>query len=226
MTDGPPPVVLDVDGTLTRPEGGLDPRTIDALRNWPKTVVIATGKAFPYPVALCHFAGIPENVVAENGGVVHAAGEVAYTGDPEAARAVASEYVEAGYSLGWPPSDLVNRWRETEVAVSRDAPLAPLQALADDHGQEVVDTGYAYHVKSPEMSKGRGLELVADLLGLTLDDAVMVGDSINDVSGFERVGRSYAVANADDDALAAADVVLEEGYADGTLGLLNRLRSR
>ena len=217
------PLVLDVDGTITRPDGGLDSRAIDALRTWPETVVIATGKAFSYPIALCHFASIEENVIAENGGVVHAAGEIAYAGDPEAAWAVADEYVEAGYSLGWPKTDLVNRWRETEVAVSRESPLEPLREIAHRHGQEVVDTGYAYHIKSPEMSKGRGLELAAELLGFDPADAVAIGDSINDVSAFERVGRSYAVANADQHALAAADEVLDEGYADGTLALLTRL---
>ncbi|QCS41791.1 HAD-IIB family hydrolase [Natrinema versiforme] len=220
-----PPLVLDIDGTLTRPEGwGIDPRVFDPLREWDAPVVIATGKAFPYPVALCHFVGIPELVVAENGGVVYTGDDVFFTADREAARAVAEAYRAAGYDLGWGREDTVNRWRETEIAVNLDQPLEPLREIAADYGLEVIDTGYAYHVKDTDPTKGEGLETIADHVGIDLADCVAVGDSINDVSTFEAVGRSFAVANADERATAAADEVLEEVHADGTLAVLERVR--
>ncbi|MFC6716675.1 phosphoglycolate phosphatase [Natrialbaceae archaeon GCM10025810] len=220
-----PPLVLDVDGTLTRPDKwGLDPRVFDPLREWDAPVVIATGKAFPYPVALCHFVGIPQLVVAENGGVVYTGDDVLFTADREAARAVAREYEAAGHSLGWGSEDTVNRWRETEVAVAIDRPDGPLREIAAEHGLEVVDTGYAYHVKDPAPNKGDGVRTIAERVGFDLEEAVAVGDSENDVSTFEVVGRSYAVANADDAAKDAADEVLEGIHADGTLTLLERLR--
>ncbi len=226
-----PPIVLDIDGTLTRPAGwGIDPRLIQPLYEWDGPVVIATGKAFPYPVALCHFIAIPELVIAENGGVVYTGETVEYAGDPAAARAVAAAYRDAGYALGWGDTETVNRWRETEIAVSRDQPLAPLQAIASEHGLEVLDTGYAYHVVSPDTSKGRGLEVLLESIGpdhnAAFDpaDAVAVGDSENDVSTFDLVGRSFAVANADDAAKRAAGTVLEEAHADGTLAVLEQVK--
>ncbi|RQG89209.1 HAD-IIB family hydrolase [Natrarchaeobius halalkaliphilus] len=220
-----PPIVLDIDGTLTRPDRwGLDPRVLDPIREWDSPVVIATGKAFPYPVALCHFTGIPELVVAENGGVVYTGENVFVTADRDAARAVTDEYRAAGYSLGWPADDTVNRWRESEVAVNRDQPLEPLRAIAAEYGLEVVDTGYAYHVKEPEPNKGDGVSRLAAHVGFELGDAVAVGDSINDVSTFEVVGSSFAVSNADEDARAGADEVVEQSHADGTLAVLERVR--
>jgi len=212
-----PPLAVDIDGTLTDTESVVDPRAFDVLREWDAPVVVATGKALPYPVALCQFAGLPTNVIAENGGIafVDSADELITVGDRTAAQAVADEYQAAGYSLGWGAHDFVNRWRETEVAVSRDSPLEPLERIAADHGLEVVDTGFAYHVKSSEVSKGRALEAVAERLGLAPADFVAVGDSVNDVSTFEVSGRSYAVANADDAARSAADVVVEGRYAAG-----------
>lgn len=220
-----PPLALDVDGTMTRPEGdGLDPRIFDPLRSWPAPVVVATGKSFPYPVGLCHFLGVPERVIAETGGIVYADETLRTPGDGTAARNVAEAYREAGYSLGWQGTDTVNRWRETEIAVARSQPREPLERIAAEHGLEVVDTGYAYHVKAPDVSKGRGLATMADLLDVDPAEFVAVGDSENDVSLFERAGRSFAVANADAAAKGAATEVLEYEHANGLLAVLDRIR--
>lgn len=220
-----PPLVLDIDGTLTRPEGwGIDSRVFDPLREWDAPVVFATGKAFPYPVALCHFVGIPELVVAENGGVVYTGDDVFFTADREAARAVTEEYRAAGYDLGWGAEDTVNRWRETEIAVNIEQPIEPLREIAAAHGLEVIDTGYAYHVKDTGPNKGDGVATIADHVGIDLADCVAVGDSINDVSTFEVVGRGFAVNNADEAAKDAADEVLNGVHADATLAVLKRVR--
>mgnify|MGYP000597848656 CR=1 FL=1 len=95
----------------------------------------------------------------------------------------------------------------------------------DRDAVEVVDTGYAFHLKSPTVSKGDGLRLVCETLDLDPDAFVAIGDSENDVSTFGVAGRSYAVANADQAATAAADVVLEESFADGTMSVLDTLRA-
>ena len=221
-----PPLAADIDGTLTRPDKSIDPRVFDHLRDWEAPVVIATGKAFPYPVALCEFLGIPLYVIAENGGVVYveAADEVVYNGDPEGARAVGEAYREAGHDLGWGRVDPVNRWRETELAVARDQPLAPLERIAADHGMHVVDTGYAYHVKATDVDKASGLRSAARLLDRSPRAFVAVGDSENDAEVFDEVDRAYAVANSDDAALAAADVVTEAAFADGFLEALADIR--
>lgn len=221
-----PPLVLDIDGTMTRPDDSIDPRFFDVLPTWDAPVVLATGKSFPYPVSLCHFLRIPYNVIAENGGIVLCGEEITRNGDGEAARQVAREYEQRGYDLGWGPTDLTNQWRETEVAVARDQPLGPLEELAAEHGLEVVDTGFAYHVKSPGLEKGVGLKSVAQLLDRDPDEFVAIGDSENDVSTFGVAGKSYAVANADAKAKQAADVVLDESYSAATLMVLDDLRQR
>jgi len=223
-----PPLALDIDGTLTTPTGRIDPRAFELLPGWEAPVVFATGKAFPYPVALAHFLGREETVIAENGGVAYVDGEATTVGDPDAARAVVEAFRERGGEVGWGDGDAVNRWRETEVALSPDADEALLREVAAATGGdvEVVDTGYAYHVKSVGVSKGRALEAVADALGLDPAAFVAVGDSENDVSTFGVAGESYAVANADDAAREAANEVLDEGYMDGTVSVLAKLRER
>jgi hypothetical protein len=218
-----PPLVLDIDGTLTTADGTVDPRVFEALPAWNAPVVLATGKAFPYPVALAHFVGIDQTVIAENGGVVLAGEQVHYEGDRDRAAAVVEAFEERGGDLGWGAADTTNRWRETELAVRLTADEALLREVAGEFDMEVVDTGYAYHVKTPGVEKGDGLELVASVLDRRVEEFVAVGDSVNDVSTFGVAGRSFAVANADDHALAAADEVLDEGFMDGTLAALERV---
>jgi len=221
-----PPLALDIDGTLTTPDGRIDPRVFERLPTWDAPVVFATGKAFPYPVALATFLGLPIRVIAENGGVVHADGETSIRANPAAPEAAAEAFLERGGSLGWGTDETVNRWRETEVATAPDADESLLRSVtAATDAVEVVDTGYAFHLKSPTVSKGDGLRLVAETLDLDPEAFVAIGDSENDVSTFGVAGRSYAVANADQAATAAADVVLEESFADGTMSVLDTLRA-
>jgi len=214
-----PPLAVDIDGTLNGPTRAVDPRVFPVLRDWTAPVVLATGKAFPYPAALCEFVGLEPCVVAENGGVVFVGQTEAlvYGGDPEGASAVAEGYRERGYDLGWGDAELINRWRETEIAVSLDRPREPLDNLAAEHGLVVVDTGYAYHVKSRNVDKGTGLELAAEELGLEPANFLAIGDSENDAPVFEVAGEAVAVANADERATAAADRITEATYADGFL---------
>lgn len=214
-----PPLAVDIDGTLTDDRRVVDARAMAVLQHWPAPVVIATGKAFPYPVALCEFFGLEQTIVAENGGVVLAGrdGPVTVEGDPEAATAAVEALAERGYGLGWGEADLVNRWRETEVAASLDLPESIVREVAEAAGLVVFDTGFAYHLTSPDVSKGSGLTTMADALERSMDEFVAVGDSENDASMFRVVDRAVAVGNADVTAKDAATHVTEARYADGFL---------
>ena len=134
------------------------------------------------PGALCTFVGIPDRVIAENGGIVYVDDSLTVEGDAAAARRVAA-----------------------------------------DHDRTVVGSGYAYHVKSPDVSKATGLRRAADLLDVDPDSFVAIGDSANDTELFDAAGRSYAVVNADDDARERADTVTSRSFSDGLLEALDTL---
>ncbi|MFC6975761.1 phosphoglycolate phosphatase [Halomicroarcula sp. GCM10025709] len=219
MSSETPPLAVDIDGTLTDDQRALDPRVIPVLRHWPERVVVATGKAMPFPIALCEFLGIGRTVIAENGGVVfvEATDSLELVGDKDAADAVAAAYRDRGYDLGFGAVDLANRWRETEVVVQIDQPVAPLEALAEEHGLVVLDTGYAYHVTDPSADKGTGLDAVCAHLDREPSEFLAVGDSENDAQLFDVAGESVAVSNADATARERADRITEASYADGFL---------
>lgn len=219
MDSDAPPLVVDIDGTLTDETRALDPRVMPVLREWPERVVIATGKAMPFPIALCEFLGIERTVIAENGGVVfvEATDELRLEGDHDAAMAVGDAYRDLGHEVGFGTVDLANRWRETELVVSLDQPLAPLEDLAAAQGLVVLDTGFAYHVTDPVVDKGTGLEVVCAELDLASESFLAVGDSVNDAEMFDIAGEAVAVANADETARERADRVTEATHGDGFL---------
>lgn len=217
------PLALDIDGTITTPDGRIDPRAASILHEWNHSVVLATGMAFPYPVVLCRFLGIPEIAVAENGGIVYLKGEVHTEGDREEAWAVIDEYRSRGGTTEWERTASINRWRHTEAVVSPGANEELLRSVATDHGLDVVYTGYAYHIKQPGLDKGKGLQSICEILDLDPTSFVAVGDSANDIELFKLAGESFAVGNADDTARDAAGTVLEPEFMDGTLAALDQL---
>jgi len=219
-------LAVDIDGTLTRGDGSgaLDPRVFGPLRE-AETVVVCTGKVLPNATALCTYVGLDANVVAETGGIVYADGEVRLLGDAEGLSKFVEDYAPEG-DLGWGATDLVNRWRETEVAVPLERDREEVDDVAERHGLEVLDTGYAYHVKSPDVDKGQGLVAVAETLGLEPSEFVAVGDSENDVHTFDVAGTSYAVGNSDVAAREAADYVTDASYARGFVEAFEREKER
>ncbi len=223
-----PPLTVDIDGTLTDETRAVDPRVFPVLQSWPSTLVVATGKAMPYPVALCEFLGLEPRVIAENGGVVIPGrdSEVIFLADPDAAEAVATEYQSRGHHLGWGQANLVNRWRETELAVSRASPLEPLVEIAREYGLTVVDTGYAYHVHSSEVDKGVGLVRMSTELGHEPQEFAFVGDSPNDLPGFELAGVTATVDNGSDEVKSRAEYVASQSYGAGFLEAVEWLCSR
>jgi len=72
----------------------------------------------------------------------------------------------------------------------------------------------------PDVSKGAGLEFVADRLGFTAAQTVACGDGENDRELLEWAGFGVAVANAHDDIIRLADLVVPPVEDEGVAALL------
>jgi Cof subfamily protein (haloacid dehalogenase superfamily) len=72
----------------------------------------------------------------------------------------------------------------------------------------------------PDVSKGSGLQFVADHLGLRPEETVACGDGENDRELLDWAGFGVAVANAHDDVLARADLVVPSVQDEGVAALL------
>ena len=73
----------------------------------------------------------------------------------------------------------------------------------------------------PDVSKGSGLQFVADLLGFTPEETVACGDGENDRELLDWAGFGVAVANAHDEILERADLVVPDVEHEGIAQLLD-----
>ncbi len=74
---------------------------------------------------------------------------------------------------------------------------------------------------NPDVNKGSGLQFVAELLGFTRDETVACGDGENDRELLDWAGYRVAVANAHDEILARADLVVPDVEQEGVAQLLD-----
>ncbi len=82
---------------------------------------------------------------------------------------------------------------------------------------------YVIEIMPKGIDKGYGLSVVAESLGISKDETVAIGDSMNDLAMVEWAGVGVAVANADDRLKSVADIVTENEMSLGVLEIADRL---
>lgn len=110
------------------------------------------------------------------------------------------------------------------VAVGDPSALDELEAELKPRfaGRLFVSKSLPYFLEfaHPDVSKGAGLQYVADLLGFTPAQTVACGDGENDRELLDWAGFGVAVANAHDDILRRADLVVPSVDEEGVATLL------
>ena len=82
---------------------------------------------------------------------------------------------------------------------------------------------HCYDIVREGIDKGMGLADLCETVGLTLADAVSVGDSANDVGMLKAAGLGCCMANGSDDAKKAADRIIGDVREDGLAALIEEL---
>ncbi|SES77588.1 hypothetical protein SAMN04488587_0922 [Methanococcoides vulcani] len=209
-------LVVDIDGTITNHDRTLDLRVAKKFRELRVPVILSTGNPLCYVHAVARLIGISGMVIAENGGVVS-------TGfDSPSIIADGMEECEEAYELLSRYFDLEKldaAYRKTEVVLRRGMDVTQLRRIVEDNGMdvEVIDTGYAVHIKDGKINKGTGLHTVAGLMGIQASDFLAIGDSCNDAQMMREAGLGIAVGNADDEARQAASMITEASFGEGAL---------
>ncbi|HWR57841.1 MAG TPA: phosphoglycolate phosphatase, partial [Thermodesulfovibrionales bacterium] len=185
-------IVVDVDGTITYSDRSIDCRAVEALRSLKAPVVIATGNILCFARAAAKLVGTGGIVIGENGGVIECGiveSDTSHLKECEEA----FEFLKKHFAL----ERLDQEYRKTEIGLRRNFDVRRARQMLLDYPEiEIVDTGFAVHIKSKTINKGTGLKRVAELMGLDAKDFVAFGDSPNDIEMLKAAGLGVAVGNA------------------------------
>ncbi|MDK2891962.1 phosphoglycolate phosphatase [Methanohalophilus sp.] len=215
-------LAVDIDGTITGMDRKLHYGACELLYNLEIPVVLATGNVLCYASAASKLMGLEGKVISENGGVL----QLAFDTKPYISDNI--EECEAAFDLLSSKYDLVRLdpfLRKTEITIQRGIPVEELQeALSgSNYNVEIIDTGFAIHIKSKNVNKGTGLARMAELMEIDTKDFVAIGDSVNDIEMCEIAGFSVAVGNASDELIQVADMVTSSSFGDGAQEALEYL---
>lgn len=217
-------VVIDIDGTLTDMQRRLDLRAAAAIRDLTVPVILASGNVLGFVKCAAKLIGTSDIMIAENGGVVSMGfdGPVHVGGNKARCQEVL-EILKKHFDL----EELDGAERRSEVALRRNFDIdAARQVLVDGNIRdiELVDTGFAVHIKTVDVNKGTALVSIAEMMGLDTGDFVAIGDSANDIEMIRAAGLGVAVGNAHPALKDVADLVTIGQYGAGVVEVLKDSR--
>lgn len=193
-------LAVDIDGTLTFKDRRLDTEGVEAIHRAESAgirVVIATGNILAFAEAAAVMMGTSGPLIAEDGGIVFdPATEKEYLlgnrVDPD--RGLAA--LEKVY--GKLEQTRSSAYRLTGITIRRKISVEDAQRVMNQEGLPLValDSGFAIHLRSPEVNKGNALRKVSSITKVLLLEIAAIGDGPNDVEMLKSAGLSYAVANS------------------------------
>ena len=83
-----------------------------------------------------------------------------------------------------------------------------------------------YELIPPSTNKAKGLEKLAELLGIEMENTVAIGDFYNDVELLDAAGLSAVVSDAPEDVKQNADIIVGPCLGGGVAELLQKLIDR
>lgn len=196
--------ITDVDGTLTDNRRRLSLSAVEEIRRLTDAeipVVLASGNTVCFLDSLAHMIGCDGNVIAENGGVFRKGflGVMHVEGDKHAAAAAYEKIVAELQPKGDELRLFSANLRYSDVAFARGCDAETAADIIKGMGVEVVDTGFAIHLHTPGLSKGRAFAAMAKEMGLSPSEFLAAGDSKNDISMLELAGEAVTPSTASPD---------------------------
>jgi len=213
----PQGIIVDVDGTLTDPDGFLNldaAKYIRILEKYGIMVMLASGNALPVTKALSDYIGCSGPVIAEDGGVIFSNEKIIVNGSNYMARQALlklrenfGERVIESYS---------NPFRYTDVAIKRTIPIEDVRKVVSQYPDlKVVDSKFAYHIHNKSIDKGLGFKIACELISKDPKLIIAIGDSELDIPMFKLAGYSVATNNAPEEVKEVTDCVTSKAFGEG-----------
>lgn len=208
-------VALDIDGTLTDEKRLLYPEAVEAVQRLSSLaeVILVTGNVHCFTRAAAVLLGTSRTFIAENGGVISwGEGDLELLSDPSVSQEAYQRLKEV-----YPLSRMDSRYRMTDLVVEGNFNVqeADSRLKAWRLDADLVDSGFAVHIKDRRVDKGRALGKVMERLRLRKEEVAAVGDSISDLPMFKIAGFRASVANAVSELKSESEYVSEFEFGEG-----------
>ncbi len=113
----------------------------------------------------------------------------------------------------------------TDADVDQACLLVPKGCVASSATSPIIPGYHFVSITDAAVSKASGVIALADILGISLDQVMMVGDGQNDVSALGVAGHPVAMGNGHADAKAVAKYIVADVENDGVAEALDLARS-
>jgi hypothetical protein len=219
-------VAIDIDGTITDDERLLSPEAVVAVRrlNSLAEVILVTGNVHCFTRAAAVLLGTSKTFIAENGGVVSwGEGEMELLSDPAICQEAYLRLKEV-----YPLKKKDSRYRITDLVVDSGFDVEEAETLLDGWGipADLVDSGFAVHIKDRKVDKGRALSEVMYRRGILREEVAAVGDSKSDLPMFRVAGFRASVGNGVPELKAESDYVSELEFGPGFCEIVDQMVDR
>ena len=217
---------VDIDGTIT--ENGIGRINLDALsalRHLTKTghnVIFVSGRSSIEGYLLSVFGGTTHIAVGENGGCI--------TTGPKEHKLLGNkkECIDAFELIKEKINNVVEKPvfpRMTEVVLERTFDIETARKLVTENNLSVnlSDSQYAFHINSAGIDKAFGFSQVMEMLSITQDDVIAIGDSDTDIPLFKAAKTSIALGNSSDFVKSQASFSVSAKSGDGLIEALDKL---
>jgi Cof subfamily protein (haloacid dehalogenase superfamily) len=116
-----------------------------------------------------------------------------------------------------------------QFVTESSAALEKINNLKHNNGCIELSTGKApgypmtfINVIPAGISKGSGVQEIAQAMGISLDQVIAVGDSVGDIEALEIAGLGVAMGNAEEELKQHADYIAASVWEDGVAQILER----
>ncbi|MDX9985143.1 HAD family hydrolase [Sphaerochaeta sp.] len=100
--------------------------------------------------------------------------------------------------------------------------VSPLLDVLEEEYTIVRYNTRSCEIMAQDVSKGRALIMLSEILGIPLSQIMAIGDDENDIDMLEKAGLGVAVGNAVESAMNAADYVCKAHNTEGVIEAINR----
>lgn len=239
-------LALDMDGTLLNDELHIS----DVNLKWIKkaieqdvTVIFSTGRGFINAIGYAQDIGLETPMITVNGGEIWSKPHVLLERKTLDAKWIGklhglTEQYPNTWFWAYTSERIYNKdsWHELKGDASEhewlkfgyyDEDIETVQAIRQHieewKGLEISNSSiYNLEINPLGVSKATALEQLCEHMGISMQEVIAVGDSLNDIKAIKAAGLGVAMENAQDEVKAAADAITFSNNDHGVAEVIRR----